>query len=94
MIERRHKSILTWVTEIVTMLVGIGVFGILIQIGEYKANFKNLCGKVADLKTSIDVQAAENGEAHLRIRADLETVKIDLDDTKQAVAAHTGRRVN
>jgi hypothetical protein len=80
------KGTMTRLTEVVTFLIGLGVLGLLVQIGEYKANFKTMCEKVLELKTSIDVNAAENNTAHLRIRQ-------DLGKTQQTLVAHTGNPI-
>jgi hypothetical protein len=84
--ERRNKGIMTRIVEIVTLLIGLGVIGLSIQIGEYKANFKTLCDKVVELKVMIDANAAENTATHLRIRQ-------DLNKTQQTLVAHTGHPI-
>ena len=81
--DRRKKSWVTQLSEVAGIIAALGVLGVFIRIGEYKANFQTLCDKVSELKCIIDANAATNTDAHIAIRK-------DISKTQQAVVAHTG----
>ncbi len=93
MTERRHKNTMTRITEVITWFIGLGVVGMLIQIGEYKANFKTVCETVAELKKANEVYAAENAMAHISLQREIGDVKQDINKTQQTIAAHTGNAI-
>lgn len=84
--ERLHKNMVTWISEIVSIIAGIGIVGLLIQVGEYKANFKTACDKIGELRIVIDANASENKAEHT-------TIHKEIGQIEQAIAARTGRPI-
>jgi hypothetical protein len=85
--ERRHKNWLTKLSEVSNLAQILLIAALLIQVGEYKANFKNLqtafCEKMVEIKTIIDANAAES-------KADRIELHREINVTRDIIAAHTG----
>lgn len=84
--NRRHKTALTKVSEWLSIPIFLLLIGVAIQIGEYKANFANMCSKVEELKQdmvvrmsvlshAMDASAAENKAAQADIQQELSQVR-------------------
>jgi hypothetical protein len=83
--DRRHKPTSSRLQEYATYATLAGIAGILLQIGEFKANFKNLCEKVMHIELIQSTYAEENRIEHAAI-------KDDLSETKINIAAIRGRQ--
>ena len=57
--NRRHKTALTILSEILSIPIVLLLLGLLIQIGEYKANFKHMCERVEEIKIETRDQFAK-----------------------------------
>ena len=84
--DRRHRPTSSRIQEWVTYTTLAGIAAILIQIGEFKANFKNLCEKVINLELIHSTYAAENKLEHQKISD-------KLADTREKIARQADRRM-